>query len=405
MSPTTSTMLAPKCALCNKAPCGSSQFQKCAGCKAAFYCSKACQKRNWKTHKLVCDQFKPFEATNPRPSAGHKLGLLFSIDAVKPQFVWVPCNQSTVDQHWEKPDLKQYLGDDGPIAEMFNASLFLAKRNTGLQRHNIDHTVSLHVRERFASDGSTRNQCVAEMMMGKLRHDWKGDIVLLSQAGTLKNPPSYQDIVPSDLRVAADFFRVYGSGLDHRGPPIMIGPVPTQDPFSNTNPESVQGVLIASKGDVVMDGKVKFAQVSVTMNHPMFNFAKPTQISVHMGMPLLVRKISNFSRADLERGDKHYINPFQNRTALFLNMEADHRGESWGYADIIEWDQTIGSVLVVRQDKKALTAQHVEAITKFCRFELARRWEAYRKISMTRTPRTSITRNVGRLKNSLSRST
>ena len=27
---------------------------RCTKCKACFYCSAACQKRNWKVHKRVC---------------------------------------------------------------------------------------------------------------------------------------------------------------------------------------------------------------------------------------------------------------------------------------------------------------------------------------------------------------
>ncbi|PVH77784.1 hypothetical protein DL98DRAFT_637038 [Cadophora sp. DSE1049] len=51
-------------------------------------------------------------------------------------------------------------------------------------------------------------------------------------------------------------------------------------------------------------------------------------------------------------------------------MEADTRGQRWGWADFLEWDKMIGTVLVVRQDKKALTSPQVEALAKFCRFEL-----------------------------------
>ena len=34
--------------------CGKPSTSKCSLCKSAYYCSKACQKRDWKSHKNVC---------------------------------------------------------------------------------------------------------------------------------------------------------------------------------------------------------------------------------------------------------------------------------------------------------------------------------------------------------------
>ena len=33
-------------------------LNRCAGCSAVFYCSSACQKKDWKTHKLTCKPYK-----------------------------------------------------------------------------------------------------------------------------------------------------------------------------------------------------------------------------------------------------------------------------------------------------------------------------------------------------------
>ncbi len=47
------------CRNCNKGSC-SKDFQKslmqCGRCKQAYYCSKECQKKDWKKHKLICQE-------------------------------------------------------------------------------------------------------------------------------------------------------------------------------------------------------------------------------------------------------------------------------------------------------------------------------------------------------------
>ena len=48
------------CAACGKwdAGGGAVALKRCANCRAIFYCSPACQKKNWKMHKKGCKQLK-----------------------------------------------------------------------------------------------------------------------------------------------------------------------------------------------------------------------------------------------------------------------------------------------------------------------------------------------------------
>lgn len=45
------------CAGCKKSPTSLSQaLKRCARCKEVFYCSRECQKTDWKSHKKSCNK-------------------------------------------------------------------------------------------------------------------------------------------------------------------------------------------------------------------------------------------------------------------------------------------------------------------------------------------------------------
>ena len=45
----------------------------CGGCRQAAYCSQACQKSDWPTHRPVCKQFKQFKSEFARLNPDVKL--------------------------------------------------------------------------------------------------------------------------------------------------------------------------------------------------------------------------------------------------------------------------------------------------------------------------------------------
>lgn len=47
---------------CERCFVGADKLQKCTQCGFVMYCSKTCQKDDWRTHKLVC---KPLSTRDP----------------------------------------------------------------------------------------------------------------------------------------------------------------------------------------------------------------------------------------------------------------------------------------------------------------------------------------------------
>merc|ERR1719163_1770255 len=49
--------------------CGQPTTTRCARCKATFFCSRDCQRKAWRLHKLECGVAQPTAAaTSPQPA-------------------------------------------------------------------------------------------------------------------------------------------------------------------------------------------------------------------------------------------------------------------------------------------------------------------------------------------------
>ncbi|KAF3045029.1 hypothetical protein E8E12_004798 [Didymella heteroderae] len=72
------------------------------------YCSRACQKRDWKLHKTLCDQFKNFQDEH-RPSPDHRRVIFFPPDKDSPRFVWLKYKGSRKCMFHDVDDFRKYI--------------------------------------------------------------------------------------------------------------------------------------------------------------------------------------------------------------------------------------------------------------------------------------------------------
>ena len=90
--------------------------------------------------------------------------------------------------------------------------------------------------------------------------------------------------------------------------------------------------------------------------------SKQPPISTLIGVLLLTRKYP----PDRAWKDDQTVGfcPYENVAATFLHLNADPQGSSWGWAPLRRKDN-VGSVIVVREDGKALTPYQVEALSYY----------------------------------------
>ena len=326
--------MSAKCTICN-----AGDSRSCAHCKSSYYCSLECQQTDWPAHKLLC---KTFNTIAPRPGPSFKLAVLFPSDQISPKLIWVGC---------ERKEVSHLLGNDDPFLERkpMTRNIF---RGFGLEC-----TLEVICRETFLVDGSETNQSVIQVTRGAMGHDWRGPIVVFRQPEARIGSLVSGDMTLADFRHAVDYFLSYGNE-------------PTQNPWNSTirSGSKILGVKVTCVGDQKAFGAEHYMAVGVPRDHPVFLSSEPTGISSLVELPVLVRK---YPPDPVWKNDRDtYGFPFENRAATFLHLNADPKSEDWGWAPLPEWQNDVGSILVVRQDGKDLTTHQAEVLCHYCHFKL-----------------------------------
>ena len=71
------------CATCFRTSANAPSLLRCSGCKNLRYCSKLCQRNDWRSHKIVCPQISSILASNKFSDADEILLLVQSLFDLK----------------------------------------------------------------------------------------------------------------------------------------------------------------------------------------------------------------------------------------------------------------------------------------------------------------------------------
>jgi hypothetical protein len=265
-----------------------------------------------------------------------------------------------------------------------NARGFDINRNY-LKKFKLMYPVVLHMRDAFNFDGSRPNLTLVEVTHEQLRMGWKGPLVVYSKDSFYSS--DCQDITLSDFRTFLDFCKKYeASGglsdflrtnnfleLELTNPGLFNSLL-----LHNSANQTFRGVEITCEGDRHFLATEQFLPVDVPVVHPIFDDVNndngyiagfgATEVSKMIQVPLLVRRI--FPDKQWNNNSLNFTfrpqNWYSNSVAEYLNLNTDIASTEWGCRDPgYDCGHIYSRVLVVREDKLAITAHQVEAVAAF----------------------------------------
>jgi hypothetical protein len=183
----------------------------CLQCQSAPYCSRACQKLDWTSHKTCCGQFTNFITT--RPCYDTFASFYFSVRGAGPELIWV----GDIDGALIKADVEHLPNGQTKIwrgttlGDCVSQYSFVSIMPNGMERVNMDHVMIGCWRQEFLEDGSLPNISVRRFMEWKQKHDWRGPIIFMASG----NDGREIDVTMKDLRIVRDF--MVSSGDKHAG--------------------------------------------------------------------------------------------------------------------------------------------------------------------------------------------
>jgi hypothetical protein len=320
----------PLCAMCDKP-----STQLCGGCVSIKYCSRTCQKLDWRVHKLVCKTYKDFLAS--RPSTEHHSAIYFPVDEAGPRFIWLQYYPSQVRDINHAP-LSQFAQLGLPTHHVDHQPLTI---NVALGRRIDDRSLAFSIfnTKNHRDDSFGRSFASIDKELAVIFRDacmvWATNI----QDDRLDNA-KYLDLGPMDLRHAVDHIRFSYDVLEEA----------LQKMYQEVG--AVQGVRLNCNGDHKIFDRDTFEAVlepAATIN---VTSCMPTPIADAVGLPLVVRQTA----PSLIWRDRDMRTHTVCYSACMLNPP--HQTDA------------TGSLIVVRKDGHPLHPIHIQALSGYATLTL-----------------------------------
>ena len=346
------------CTMCNRP-----NAQPCVVCGSARYCSTQCREDDRPIHNLLCDAYTKHI---DRPGPNYKRAIIFHSHKLSPEFVWYEVvarfkhDKRRLETAWdEDPCVKEILSAPGNSRLVFH--LFCEN----ILRHRwLGHSLGIMHRNlpRGADEDLTPNQGIMALTKGTMNPFWKGSAVILKTRSVEVLPSYYQDVNMVDFRDAVDFFLSFNN--DVANVPEMA--------IRMSTPRSAICVLVRTS-EHVRTGYDAYQPYFFFREEPAFNRTITSLISQFVELP--VRVIMNppgqfdirppFEPVSHEKGFRlvapdnqpgvclHLLDP--NHPELWLGLDPEHPEDR--------------SMLVVREDKKAINLHQVEALCRYAQMK------------------------------------
>ncbi|KAJ8060028.1 hypothetical protein OCU04_011639 [Sclerotinia nivalis] len=366
------------CVMCNKRPA-----RVCGRCHGCYYCSKACQKSDWSSHKLLC---KKFSVQGDRPSEQHRRAILFPDNSANPQMIWIRCERKYLsddgygEESYEELHVHPHLGQDRPFPGVLRIEHNPVRdRNLGsgmvfCHPRKEGYSIALHHRETFLLDGSAINRSILSSVgaSGTVGHSWKGPMIAIRETAS----EMHEDITLGDFRHIIDWLISYGT---------------TQSPESvdcseNDISTAVRGVKICCYGETKLHGSKPYISVDVPkghMAHPGMKYREGSisTISELLGLPIRLWKCKDIDFWRDPPAWNESLSASSNQSVAFMMMGTNPKdaeidiccmnpvNSPWGWAPLY-WSSDLGNVLATREDGKDLAVDDVKMMCEFARRKL-----------------------------------
>ena len=129
--------------------------------------------------------------------------------------------------------------------------------------------------------------------------------------------------------------------------------------------DKFKGVRINCNGDIDFTGAARYIAVEVAFDDPVF-WADIVLVSEGLQVTIRMRKCPPYPVWEDDGGRDRY----ENQAATFLMRTVDPSNDGWWAIAPMAWQNSPGSVIVVRADRKDITPQQVEAISHYSQHEL-----------------------------------